>query len=48
MATATVTLNHQPMGLVVRDGGEDHSHPRILMWYWSDEKGADDVEHRDH
>lgn len=49
MATASVTLTHQePMGLVVQDGGENHSHPRIMMWYWADEKGADEVEHRDH
>lgn len=49
MATPSVTLTQQePVGIVVQDGGEENRHPRIMMWYWADEKGADEVEGRDH
>ena len=45
MVTAIGTHGQlEPLGIVVRDGGADHSHPRIMMWYWADEKGADEVE----
>ena len=32
---------NEPLGLVVQDGGEPHTHPQISMWYWADEKDVD-------
>jgi len=34
---ATVIVRHEPLGIVVQDGGEAHAAPRIMMWYWADE-----------
>ncbi|HWO89887.1 MAG TPA: hypothetical protein VNL98_12150 [Gemmatimonadales bacterium] len=33
----TATLQQEPIGLVIQDGGEAHDRPRILMWYWASE-----------
>jgi len=27
----------EPLGIVVRDGGEAHAAPRIMMWFWATE-----------
>lgn len=34
---ATAIMQNEPLGLVVRDGGEAHSAPRIMMWFWANE-----------
>ncbi len=34
---ATAAVHHEPLGLVVHDGGEVQAAPRILMWYWASE-----------
>lgn len=45
MATAAVSLTgHEPLGLVVRDGGDPHRAPRIFMWYWANEEETEEVE----
>lgn len=36
MATAAIT--QEPLGIVIQDGGEPHSHPKIAMWFWANEK----------
>jgi hypothetical protein len=47
MTTATITESHvEPLGIVVSDGREEHSHPRIRMVYWANEEGTDEVEGR--
>jgi hypothetical protein len=38
MSTATVVLEREPVGIVVRDGGEVHSQPRIMMWFWANQE----------
>ncbi len=43
MTTAVLTAN-EPMGIVVRDGGETLRPPRILMWLWANEEEANDAE----
>jgi hypothetical protein len=48
MATAAVTLTGQePLGLVVRDGGQPTHTPRIWMWYWANEEETEEVEGRE-
>jgi len=34
---APAVVRHEPLGIVVQDGGEAHGAPRIMMWYWADE-----------
>jgi len=43
MTTAVLAAN-EPMGIVVRDGGEAQRTPRILMWFWANEEEATDSE----
>ena len=31
-------VGQEPLGIVVRDGGEAHTAPRIMMWYWAVEE----------
>ena len=31
-------LHREPVGIVVRDGGDMHMPPRILMWHWAVEE----------
>jgi hypothetical protein len=35
---ATAIMQHEPLGLVVHDGGESHPAPRIRMWFWASEE----------
>ncbi len=37
-------LTQEPLGLVVQDGGEPHSHPKICMFFWADENEIDPAE----
>jgi hypothetical protein len=41
MATAVLAAN-EPVGIVIRDGGEVRRAPRILMWFWANEEEAND------
>ena len=34
---ATTVVRQEPLGIVVQDGGEAHTAPRIMMWYWASE-----------
>jgi hypothetical protein len=34
----------EPVGLVIQDGGEPHSHPKIAMYYWANESEMDPSE----
>ena len=34
---ATAVVRQEPLGIVVQDGGEAHTAPRIMMWYWASE-----------
>ena len=43
MATAILAAS-EPVGIVIRDGGEAHRTPRILMWFWASEEEANDQE----
>jgi len=43
MTTAVLTAD-EPMGIVIRDGGEQRRAPRILMWFWANEEEANDDE----
>jgi hypothetical protein len=35
---AAAASQREPVGIVVRDGGEVHSQPRIMMWFWASEE----------
>ena len=37
-------LTQEPLGLVVQDGGEPHSHPKICLFFWADEAEIDPAE----
>jgi len=39
MTTAVLAAN-EPVGIVIRDGGDVHRTPRILMWFWASEEEA--------
>jgi hypothetical protein len=28
---------HEPLGIVIQDGGQAVAAPRIMMWYWASE-----------
>lgn len=45
---ATAVVQHEPLGLVVRDGGDTHPAPRILMWFWANEDETPEEEKDDH
>jgi hypothetical protein len=34
---ATTLVRQEPLGIVVQDGGEAQTTPRIMMWYWASE-----------
>ena len=44
---ATAAMRHEPLGIVIQDGGEPHSRPKIAMWFWADEKEIDPAELED-
>ncbi len=44
MATAVLATTGEPLGIVIRDGGETLRPPRILMWLWANEEEATDEE----
>jgi len=35
---------NEPVGIVIRDGGDVHRTPRILMWFWASEEEANNEE----
>lgn len=35
---ATAVIQHEPLGIVVQDGGALHAAPRIMMWFWASEE----------
>jgi len=39
MATAVMAAS-EPVGIVIRDGGDVHRTPRILLWFWAREEEA--------
>jgi hypothetical protein len=41
---APVIVQQEPVGIVVRDGGETHSQPRIMMWFWANQEEVPDRE----
>ena len=41
---ATVTSQHEPLGIVVQDGGAAHAAPRIMMWFWASEEDVPERE----
>ena len=41
---ATSIVRQEPLGIVVRDGGDASVSPRIMMWFWASE---DDVPERE-
>jgi len=43
MATAVLAAS-EPVGIVIRNGGDPHRAPRILMWFWANEEEATDDE----
>jgi hypothetical protein len=43
---ATAIMQHEPLGLVVHDGGEPHAAPRIMMWFWASEDETPEAEKR--
>jgi len=43
MTTAVIGAN-EPVGIVIRDGGDVRRAPRILMWFWASEEEANDNE----
>jgi hypothetical protein len=43
MATSMLAAS-EPVGIVIRDGGDAHRTPRILMWFWASEEEANDQE----
>lgn len=45
---ASALVPQEPLGIVIRDGGEAHRPPRIWMYFWASEEGTDEVERRDH
>ena len=45
---ATAIVQHEPLGLVVRDGGTVLPHPRILMWFWANEEETPAKEKDEH
>jgi hypothetical protein len=47
-AMATAVVQHEPLGLVVKDGGDAHPAPRILMWFWANEEETPEEEKDDH
>jgi hypothetical protein len=48
MDMATAVVQHEPLGLVIRDGGGTHPAPRILMWFWASEEETPEGEKADH
>ncbi|HEY2804310.1 MAG TPA: hypothetical protein VGI92_00470 [Gemmatimonadales bacterium] len=34
---STTTFGHEPLGIVIQDGGHTLAAPRIMMWYWANE-----------
>ncbi len=44
MTTAVLAATGEPLGIVIRDGGEVLRPPRILMWLWANEEDANDEE----
>jgi len=43
MTTAVMAAN-EPVGIVIRDGGNAPRVPKILMWFWANEEEANDQE----
>jgi hypothetical protein len=35
---APILVENEPVGIVVRDGGDSPAVPRIMMWYWANEE----------
>lgn len=33
----TAIVRHEPLGIVIQDGGDAIAAPRIMMWYWATE-----------
>jgi hypothetical protein len=31
-------VREEPLGIVVQDGGQTHTGPRILLWHWASEE----------
>mgnify|MGYP001193021442 FL=1 len=48
MAAATLPestiMMMEPMGLVAQDGGDEHRHPRICLFFWAVEEETDEDE----
>ena len=44
MATAVLASAGEPLGIVIRDGGEALRPPRILKWLWATEEEATEEE----
>jgi len=36
----SVIVQHEPLGIVIQDGGGVAAAPRIMMWYWASEDGV--------
>ena len=34
----------EPLGIVIQDGGEPHSRPKICMYFWANEDEMDPAE----
>jgi hypothetical protein len=35
---------HEPLGIVIQDGGQAAAAPKIMMWYWANEADVPDWE----
>lgn len=34
---AAAIVRHEPLGIVIQDGGTAHTAPRIVMWFYASE-----------
>lgn len=41
--TAAV-IHHEPVGIVVQDGGDGNTSPRIMLWHWAIEEETPESE----
>jgi len=41
---ATSMMQHEPIGIVINDGGAAHAGPKILFWHWANEDETPEIE----
>lgn len=41
---ATSIVQHEPIGIVINDGGAAHAGPRIFLWHWASEDETPEIE----